>query len=201
MPKHLFLEGPVQTGKSTLLRKYLIPYKDLLGGFCSQRLLDDKKEAVAYRITGPEDLDVEIPYSPGLPHVFAVKKSIGSEKNMDVFRDYGVSLLDSAAEKPLILLDEIGGSELLVPEFRARLYEILSGNSPCLGVIKLNEKARSMSREADYPGIVADYNAMLRKDLAESFEAEIIACGSDTGQHIAEFLSHIGLPSDREQNI
>ena len=52
MYRHLFLEGPIQTGKSTLLRRLLAPYKDQIGGFASQRMLNDDGRTIGYRI-GP----------------------------------------------------------------------------------------------------------------------------------------------------
>ncbi|NLF46726.1 MAG: hypothetical protein GX578_00235 [Clostridiales bacterium] len=188
MKKHLFLEGQIRTGKSTLLRDCLRPYRDNIGGFCSQRLIDENGEAFAYRITDAGILDVEASYSPYLEHIFAIRSDKGAQKDMEVFEKCGVKLLKEARKKNLILLDEIGGSELLVPAFRDELYNVLGGDIPCIGVIKLNEKAKFMSREAGYPGIVADLNAQLRKDLIRRFDARIIPFDESSKRDIEEFI-------------
>ena len=75
-----------------------------------------------------------------------------------------------------------------MPAFRNELYKVLGGNISCIGVIKLNEKAKFMSREAGYPGIVADLNAQLRKDLIDRFDSRIIPFDENSKRYIEEFL-------------
>ncbi|MEA4921932.1 MAG: nucleoside-triphosphatase [Eubacteriaceae bacterium] len=173
--KHLFIEGPVQQGKSTLLRKCLEPYKDRLGGFSSQRLMRAGEIPAAYRITEAGDFCLQRESDLSLPGIFQIRTRDGSEKHPEIFSEFGVELLEAAKDKDLILLDEIGGSELLVPEFRENLYEILGGDVPCIGVIKLNEKARFMSAKAGYPKTVSEMNSRLRKDITERFDGHIIS--------------------------
>lgn len=161
---HLFLEGPVKTGKSTLLRQCIEPYIEKTGGFSSQRLWQDGRPC-GYRLVPAENLRLDQPYEPGLPGIFTYHHQSDWRKDPAVFETLGVQLLSNLSDCELILLDEIGGSELLVPAFREKLYEVLSGPLPCIGVLKLSSKAAFMSRTSGYPGQVVDYNRQLREDL------------------------------------
>jgi len=186
--KHLFLEGPIQTGKSTLILECLREMQMLprLGGFCSIRLLDEDGEAVAYRLSGPETDFREESYAPDLPDVFLERRKEAPIKHLDVFDNAGLRLLADTRDRDLILLDEIGGIELLCERFRKRLYEVLDGNVPCLGVIKQNEKTRFLSEalyHADTDGSagtktgavrLAELNLRLHQDLEQRFAAETI---------------------------
>lgn len=158
----LFLEGTSRTGKSTLLRECLLPYKEQLGGFSSQRLWE-KDFCRCYRMTPASDFQLDQEYHPDFPHIFRYHR----HQYPEVFKTYGVQLLEDASHYPLILLDEIGGAELLVPEFRQTLYKILSGNVPCIGVLKEASKAQFMKSTVDYGKDVIFYNEELRDFLQQ----------------------------------
>ena len=102
MYRHLFLEGPIQTGKSTLLRRLLAPYKDQIGGFASQRMLNDDGRTIGYRIGPAESTPLTIPFIEGceLPGIFRIIHEDGtSEKFPEIFDSYGIRLLDAARER------------------------------------------------------------------------------------------------------
>lgn len=169
---HLFLEGPVRTGKSTLIRQCIAPYLHQIRGFSCQRLWLDGTPS-GYRLAPAEETALDAPLLPDTPDIFLSYQNNPPKKDPSVFAGLGTMLLEQAKGAPLILLDEIGGSELLVPAFRKKLYEILSGPSPCIGVLKLASKAGSMSKAAGYPGTIVEYNLRLRRDLKEVFSGEI----------------------------
>lgn len=177
MYRHLFLEGPIQMGKSTLLRELLSPYKDMIGGFASQRMLNDEGRTIGYRIGPADSTTLTIHFSEGikLPGIFRIIHEDGtSEKFPEAFDRYGVSLLKASEGKKLILLDEIGGAELLSSEFSRTLYDTLAGDTPCIGVIKLNSKASFMSKTAGYSSTVAEYNARLREKILNEYGGRIL---------------------------
>ena len=77
----------------------------------------------------------------------------------------------------MILLDEIGGLELKDQSFKYRLYELLAGDVPCIGVIKLLDKARSMNVSADAgekPSSIASLNQELRRKMLEDLDCKIL---------------------------
>lgn len=51
----------------------------------------------------------------------------------EVFRNDGVRLLSEAELYPFSVIDEFGGYEILIPQFREALSEFLSSEQPCIG--------------------------------------------------------------------
>ena len=62
-------------------------------------------------------------------------------KDHEVFRALGVRLLDEASWYPFALLDELGGYELIIPEFRTALERLLGSGLPCVGALRSAEDA------------------------------------------------------------
>lgn len=166
---HLFLEGTSRTGKSTLLRECLQPYQQQLGGFSSQRLWE-RDFCRCYRMIPASDFKLDAEYQENLTHIFRYHQN----QYPDVFKYHGVELLKESSRYPLILLDEIGGAELLVPEFRHALYKVLSGDVPCIGVLKEASKAQFMKRTVGYGEEVIYYNHEIRDFLNQLPECQIV---------------------------
>jgi nucleoside-triphosphatase THEP1 len=163
MKSNLFFEGPARTGKSTVLRKTLLPMLSDLGGFFVQRLVDSNGIAVAYQLVSLDEikrlgtkgeslfLSVDAPYAPSHPtdHNGIFLWTAPRRFDTNVFETFGVDCLKASTNK-VILLDEIGGVDLLCPGFLAALRTVLSSDTPCIGVLKELEKARdaqSLNRE------------------------------------------------------
>lgn len=177
--RHLFLEGPVRSGKSTLIRECLTPYRDEIGGFCCVRLIDDAGDIVGYRLAPAYHVTVDERYSAAAKNVFIefgddahcpkdAEGLCGSgthtvTKHLDVFDDASASYLKDTKGKQLMLLDEIGGFELKSEAFKNALYDLLGSGIPCIGVLK---GARTPSAPEE--------NAKLKIDLKTRFDAEII---------------------------
>lgn len=155
MRTNLFFEGPVRTGKSTILRHALLPYLPDLGGFVVQRLLDPDGVPIAYRLMGMEEirragcdsetrfLSVDAPYPQPEDEALSNIFLWSSPRRFDatVFETFGVECLQSSTNK-VILLDEIGGVDLLCPGFLDALRTVLRSATPCIGILKELEKAR-----------------------------------------------------------
>lgn len=196
MKKHLFLEGPIQEGKSTLIRKLIKARLPQIGGFSCQRLLDGAGKTVGFRITAIEEaMDLTKIYSPALPDVFLFSDGDRTGKKPEVFADTAVRLLLESREKKLILLDEIGGVELLSPEFRRELYRVLEGDVPCLGVLKLESSSRNMCGNRDIGDGCMPWHLRLRDDLLNRLDSEIIyfkrAAEKQTEKLLRDFIDHI----------
>lgn len=185
---NLFIEGPIQTGKSTLIREVLKKYYGPLldgrtdiaggkgvGGFTVQRMafptqgtdkrfgfrLMEASAPIASR-TCVVATDEALLMSDG---VFKVVGSAGGRTNMKVFETKAVDLMSRAMKDAasgrvsMILLDEIGGHELACPRFCKKLYQILDSDAACIGVIKYPDSARRMD-----PAI-AEANIRLHKKI------------------------------------
>lgn len=180
--KHLFLQGASKQGKSYSIRKCLTElaksHPDLrIGGFSSRRLLDRSGNIVGYAIGSPDDNTLEVSCELNDPGIFSLMGTSGVTFFPKAFEEYGVSLLESALsqECDLILLDEIGGSELLVEPFKTALYEVLSGPLPCIGVLKKNSGARFMEDVGKFPAGIVRANSELTVDLVSRFDADILS--------------------------
>lgn len=175
MKKNLFLEGPIQEGKSTLIRALIRDYLSQTGGFCSQRLLNESGETVGFRVvTTAEAMALTARYTPELSDVFLYFGGEKAEVRPEVFSDSALKYLRESKGKKLILLDEIGGIELLEPHFRKKVYEILGGSTPCLGVLKLEKSNRNMCKNAKIDKECTERLIRLKEDLISRFDTDIV---------------------------
>ena len=188
---NLFLEGPVQTGKSTLIREMLQEFyganacrsgscnfefcsapDKVIGGFTVQRMhfpTPGENKRIGFRLmpasapikahTCVTATDEDLLASEGVFKLMSGSgkspgsSQCGSRVKLEVFETLGVQYIRQAIEDyrtgriSLVLLDEIGGHEMICVEFRQALYEILESDIPCIGVVKLQESARGMLRK------------------------------------------------------
>ena len=120
MKRHLFLTGSIGCGKSTAITVALGEKITQCGGFLTRRY---REPNLHFRLESPDGQHSEtfLDFSDGKPRL-----------NMDVFSQSGVSLLRG----DILVLDEIGGIELLCPEFAAALEQVLRADIPVIGVLK-----------------------------------------------------------------
>ena len=133
MQKRLFLCGPSGVGKSTLIRSVLGRRLAEAGGFVTERSVDADGRVLGFDLLpsaaagGVEGF---------VPQRFLDYTAGDPVRDNEVFRIEAVRLLQEAAYYPFAVLDEIGGFELVIPQFRAQLAAFLSSPVPCLGVLK-----------------------------------------------------------------
>ena len=127
MKKNLFLTGAVGCGKSTSIANGLGDFLPRAGGFLTVRQKDDTGRAVAYWLQKPDGTEKHciIDYSQK-PYTM----------HMEVFEGIAVELLKQAGEMPYVILDEIGGFEVLNDPFLDALMKLLESDVPVIGVMK-----------------------------------------------------------------
>ncbi len=176
MKKKLFLCGPAFCGKSGLIREALGRQLQAAGGFCTElsaaadgSLLGCTlmPAAAAGGIEGYEkELFLDLRVNP-------------PAHDSEVFRESGVRLLNEAEWYPFAVLDEIGGMDLVIPQFRVALKQLLSSNLPVLGVVKSEENAEQM-RQLLGPGQrFLALSDELHRTLREDPDAEWVEIRSD----------------------
>lgn len=196
MRKHLFLEGPIREGKSTLIRRLIKNHLPETGGFSSQRLLNDSGETVGFRIVpASQAMALTERYSSGLSDVFLYFNGGETVVKPGAFADTIVKYLEGSVGKRLILMDEIGGIELQMPEIRQALNRVLNGTVPCLGVLKLENSMRDMCRNPCVDGINIEHHLKFRKNIEERLDAQIVSfdrtCVEKTETVVRKFIDHI----------
>ena len=140
MHKRIFLTGPAGCGKSRLIREALGGRLAMVGGFMTGPVHGPDGYAKGYALrpaaacAGVEGLACPVFLDAGVwPPV----------RDNEVFRVYGTRLLREALWYPCAVLDELGGFELLIPQFRAALEELLGSGLPLLGTVKTAEDAEA----------------------------------------------------------
>ncbi|MGI5976473.1 MAG: nucleoside-triphosphatase [Candidatus Limivicinus sp.] len=133
MKKHLFLIGPSGCGKTTMLRNALGDKLAEAGGFVTERVCRADGSVEGY--------DLLPAAAAGGVEGYERARFLDYTKNPpksdnEVFRNEAVKLLKEAAFYPYAVIDEFGGYEMVIPQFREALLDILSSELPIIGVLK-----------------------------------------------------------------
>lgn len=164
MKRRLFLTGPIGCGKSTAIEQALGNRLTRCGGFRTRRLPGPDGHPISFYLESPDGSEraTFLDFSSGKPEI-----------HMEVFAQLGVSLLDGK----ILVLDEIGGIELLCPEFMTALDSLIKSSIPVLGVMKGEGPAGSLVRAL---GLTREYEAAvsnLRKYLNQDKDSLLYECG------------------------
>lgn len=162
--KRLFLTGPMGCGKSTAIASALGRRLPLCGGFRTRRGPLRDGHPVHFVLESPDGSTrgVFLDFASGKPEV-----------HLEVFADLGVRMLRGE----VLLLDEIGGVELLCPEFVSALEAALRRGVPILGVMKGEGPADSLVKAL---GLTEEYTAAanrLRRWLEADGDTCLYPCG------------------------
>ena len=164
MPKKLFLCGPSGCGKTTMIRAALAQKLAEAGGFVTERRTDKDGRILRYELlpaaaaAGIEGFD---------PLCFLDYACDPPLRDNEVFRGEAVRLLQEAEYYPFAVLDEIGGFELVIPQFRTQLGAFLSSPTPCIGVLKSPAGVEELQARF---GLGEKYAALARR-LREALDA------------------------------
>ena len=95
--------------------------------------------------------------------------SEGPRRNIQVFSGLGVDLLREAQFSAFAVLDEFGGMELLIPEFKEELLKLLASPVPCIGVVKTRKAAAALEKRMHLDKhYLASYHELLSQLLEDS---------------------------------
>ncbi len=141
MKKHLFLTGPSGIGKTTIIRQTLGTAAGYAGGFITERVTDCEGRVEGFDL---------YPAAAAIGHDgfdgqrFLDLSAAPPRKNNEVFRESAAQMLREAEFYPFVMIDEIGGFEMLIPQFRNELAELLNSDAPIIGVLKGAENAEEL---------------------------------------------------------
>lgn len=185
--KNLLVEGLPGCGKSTAISDALrsLGLLPFCAGFRTARVFSSGGEHLGFaQFPASADIGVSIISDETLPHMimdFRMQQGLISE----IFTGFTVDSLKSipaetaptdkavspernsgaGTEIRLILMDEIGGAELEIPEVQDAFLNALKGNIPCIGVLKSREHAKKFAYES--------YTAF-RKQIERETETELL---------------------------
>ena len=185
MPRHLFLTGPTGSGKSTLLRSVLGDTLRLAGGFITEAVTGPRGELNGLALSPAAAAGGVAGFEPAL---FLDCRRFPPRTDNEVFRGTGVRLLQEAPWYPYALLDEIGGFELIIPQFRTALYELLRTDLPLVGALKTPEEADAMRRALGLGDKFSRYESELIRFLKQDKDTLILDVRSPDDAAAAEAL-------------
>ncbi len=136
MSNHFFLQGDIQQGKSTLIRSVISSHLQDIGGFSCQRLYDSNGIKKGFRVVPSlEALELCKIYDQNDSGIFIRFEEGKTIIKTEIFVTIVLECLKNIENKKLVLMDEIGGVELMSQELRLAIYQALQ-EKPCIGVIK-----------------------------------------------------------------
>lgn len=152
MRKRLFLTGASGCGKSMMLRQALGEKQRFSGGFLTLRDQDGSGTIRGFDLTAAD----------GSGRAYRFLDFAGGEPRLylQVFSCVAVDLLEQAARRSFAVLDEIGGIELLDERFPSALERFLTGDTPCIGVMKGPGPAGMLTQRL---GLTGPYEAVHRR--------------------------------------
>ena len=138
MTKHLFLTGPKNMGKSTLIRGLLAAEEGPLGGFFTV-----KHEGGIYLLPAAGERAFT-------PENFLFRCGHGGDPAR--FDDLGCAALADTAGCRLLVMDELGPHEAEAKRFQAAVFYALDGERPIIGVLQQAE-SEFLDRIAHHPWV------------------------------------------------
>ena len=180
--KKLILSGEIGCGKSTMIRTALGSAAARAGGFVTLRRTDGAE------VLGFDLASVEIWTNPEAERERFLDFSASPRRDDGVFSGLGVRLLTQALDCPFAVLDEFGGLEMRVPEFRDALYALLESEVPCIGVLKTPAALGTMARRIT-PGdaCIREYEA-IRRFLEQRDDVRILPVHTWQDRYIPSIL-------------
>lgn len=194
---HLLLEGPSGIGKTTLILNKLGPLRQKAGGFVTRRMVDDTGASRGFCLTRANSAaGAFIPFNKNHPGIF-IDHTSGTHSEA-IFLEKGIGLLQNIEGYPYLITDEIGGVELLEPDFFLLLTELFSKNIPCIGVLKSRENSRHLV-SAIGSDVYSQRYAEFRKILRANSKVDIVFMKQrdepKVVRKIDEFIQNIGVTS------
>ena len=170
--KHLFLTGPSGCGKTTMIKNALGDSVCSAGGFITRRVLSDSGSVQGYELL-PAAAEGGVEGFEGLRFLdYSVKPPV---HNNEIFRHDAVRMLEEAQYYPFSVIDEFGGFELLIPQFRKALEEFLSSEQPIIGVLKDFDNAEQLRNHLGLGEKYRMYVLRLREALLADPDTVIVS--------------------------
>ena len=171
MKRHLFLTGPACSGKSALLRETLGQTLLQAGGYCTAMDLADDGALLgcslfpAAAAGGADGFERER---------FLDFSTFPPRHDNEVFRTTGVRLLEESAWYPFAVIDEFGGFDLIIPQFRKALEVFLSSDLPVVGVMKDKADSDQLRQLLGLGERYSEFLDRLHEELARDPGTEIL---------------------------
>lgn len=171
MKKHLIITGPSGCGKTTLIREVLGSSIAYAGGFITERKLNADGSLDGFDLY-PAAAAADMSSYTG--QRFISKTALGLNKDTEVFRNYGVQLLTEAEYYPFVMLDEFGGFDVLIPQFRNAIADIFSSDKPIIAVMKGDKNVKEVKKRFHLGPRFTQTVDIVKTTLANDVDTQIV---------------------------
>lgn len=194
----LFLEGEKQTGKSTFLQKMLWSNKKELTGFYVVRKVTNQGQIAGFELHSAASMDgIVTSDAPLQEECCFLRKEAGKMIYQErVFQTRGRQLLRQAQRQPkrLVLLDEIGGVELMEPKVFPLLLELLQSQQKVIGVFKSDDNFSHQNLPTNLREKITQRRAIIKKIIKKRNENSVLLDWKEYNQdrvqkQIVDFLN------------
>ncbi len=169
--RHLFISGPAFSGKSRLIRECLGDRLRYAGGFCTELSAGPDGGLLGCSLMPAAMAAGEEGYEKEL---FIDLRKMPPGHDNEVFRQTGVRLLEEAVYYPFAVLDEVGGIDLIIPQFRECLDGLLQTELPILGVVKTEEESEQLRQMLGPGERFHGFGLRLQQMLDEDENTEVL---------------------------
>ena len=184
MKRHLFLTGPACSGKSALLREALGEKLLLAGGYCTAMDLADDGALLGCSLFPAAAAGGAVGFER---ERFLDLSTFPPQHDNEVFRTTGVRLLEESTWYPYAVIDEFGGFDLIIPQFRKALETFLSLNLPVIGVVKDKADSDQLRQLLGLGVRYSEFLDRLHEELGRDPDTEIFVL-TDENRSEAEAL-------------
>lgn len=171
MQKQLFLTGKAGCGKSALIKSVLGDKLGCAGGYMT----------VGKRGGDGAIARVELMPAPAAVGIAGYETECILTRagnalfhDNEVFRSTGVRLMQEAQYYPFAVLDEFGGFELIIPQFREALLEVLNSELPCIGVLTDDGEGEALRHALGLGEKYSAYRRALKNALLQDKDTRIV---------------------------
>lgn len=171
MEKHLFLTGEKGVGKSELIKSVLGDKLGYAGGYVTYGEKDTDGALLGVNLIPAAAFAGISGYESAR---ILTQKGGKMTSDNEVFRAEGVRLLKESEYYPFTVLDEFGGFELIIPQFREALLEVLNSDMPCIGVLMTEREGEALRSALGLGEKYSAYRRALHTALENDPDTRII---------------------------
>lgn len=186
MEKHLFLTGKAGCGKSTLIKNILGNSLSCAGGYMTIGKYDESGVIERVELTPAPSVVGIAGYTSE-----CILSRVGNKlfHDNEVFRNTGVTLMQEAQYYPFALIDVFGGFDLIIPQFREALLEVLNSDLPCIGVLTDENEGEKLRHALGLGEKYSAYRKALKNALLQDADTRIVEIKRTNDDNAAKAIS------------
>ena len=148
-------------GKTTLAARIIKETNRNVYGFYTRKFPDITTEdglcpIYIYPVTGEPVFDDA--------HLIGLGGKGNHYTNTDAFDDIGTALISCSDPNGLIVMDEVGFLEMKAERFKSKVFEVLSGNTPVLLMLKARLRFDFLKQISTFKGVEFIYMDVSNRD-------------------------------------